>query len=144
MGRDGRWVFDWRVCGEHEGEETGDGGGGGCEGASEEFEPWGMCGRVFAGPDNCIPCSGQGDLDRQSWSDNRSYPVFRFPSCASTLTETCHRTAIHIAQRMTGAQFHLDERVPDSTIITCEGIGFVPSPPPAIQDRSTCTVNLPQ
>ena len=130
MGRDGRWVFDWRVCGEHEGEETGDGGGGGCEGASEEFEPWGMCGRVFAGPDNCIPCSGQGDLDRQSWSDNRSYPVFRFPSCASTLTETCHRTAIHIAQRMTGAQFHVDEKAPDSTIITCEGIGFVPSPPP--------------
>ncbi|KAF8436898.1 RNA 3'-terminal phosphate cyclase [Boletus edulis BED1] len=37
------------------------------------------------------------------------------------------RTAIHIAQRMTGARFHLDENGPDSTTITCEGIGFTPS-----------------
>ncbi|KAF8136152.1 RNA 3'-terminal phosphate cyclase/enolpyruvate transferase [Boletus edulis] len=36
------------------------------------------------------------------------------------------RTAIHIAQRMTGARFHLDENGPDSTTITCEGIGFTP------------------
>ncbi|KIJ17252.1 hypothetical protein PAXINDRAFT_167996 [Paxillus involutus ATCC 200175] len=37
------------------------------------------------------------------------------------------RTAIHVAQQMTGAQFHIDESTPNITIITCDGIGFVPS-----------------
>ncbi|KAG8217376.1 RNA 3'-terminal phosphate cyclase domain-containing protein [Butyriboletus roseoflavus] len=36
------------------------------------------------------------------------------------------RTAIHVAQRITGAQFHVDENAPDSAIITCVGIGFIP------------------
>ncbi|KAF9228595.1 RNA 3'-terminal phosphate cyclase [Gyrodon lividus] len=40
------------------------------------------------------------------------------------------RTAIHVAQQMTGAQFHIDEGTPSSTIITCDGIGFMPSPSP--------------
>ena len=47
------------------------------------------------------------------------------------------RTAIHIAQLLTGARFHLDENVPNSTMITCEGIGFTPSLPSATRDPTT-------
>ncbi|KIJ69599.1 hypothetical protein HYDPIDRAFT_106227 [Hydnomerulius pinastri MD-312] len=39
------------------------------------------------------------------------------------------RTAIHVAELMTGAKFHVDESTPDSTLITCDGIGFVPPSP---------------
>ena len=54
---------------------------------------------------------------------------FNSPRHVPTLTETCNRTAIHIAQQMIGAQFHVDENALDSAIITCEGIGFIPSSP---------------
>lgn len=61
----------------------------------------------------------------------------RYSDCpyqAATLTETCNRTAIHIAQRMTGAQFRIDENAPDTAIITCEGVGFVPDSLLGIQE----------
>lgn len=38
-----------------------------------------------------------------------------------------HRTAIHIAELMTGARFRVDESTPGNTIISCDGIGFVPA-----------------
>ena len=45
----------------------------------------------------------------------------------SALTEMYDRTAIHVAQRMTEAQFHVDESASNSTVITCKGIGFAPA-----------------
>ena len=47
--------------------------------------------------------------------------TFRF---ASMILTEGNRTAIHVAQRMTGAQFHVDENMPGAVTITCEGIGF--------------------
>lgn len=54
---------------------------------------------------------------------------FASPRHTAILTETCNRTAIHIAQQITGAQFHVNDNGPDSAIITCVGIGFIPSQP---------------
>ncbi|KAH7889848.1 RNA 3'-terminal phosphate cyclase domain-containing protein [Phlebopus sp. FC_14] len=36
------------------------------------------------------------------------------------------RTAIQIAQQMTGAQFYVDEDTSTATTISCDGVGFVP------------------
>lgn len=43
-----------------------------------------------------------------------------------TIFENPHRTAIHIAELMTGARFQMEEPTAGNTMISCEGIGFVP------------------